>query len=59
MEDGETIGVAALREGKEELYVTIVRGKILSSHDVGKFRLFIYEVDSMRNVTIAVVLRNT
>ena len=42
----ETVGIAALREGMEELKIVILRGQILHSFTTEKFDLILYEVES-------------
>ena len=42
----EDVEAAAVREGKEELRISIVQGKEVSSFDSGNFRLHVYEVCS-------------
>ena len=42
----EDVEAAAVREGKEELEISIVQGKEVSCFDSGNFRLHVYEVCS-------------
>ena len=46
VDSGEDVEAAAVREGKEELGITIVEGREISSFVSGNWRLHIYEVCS-------------
>ena len=46
VDSGEDVEAAAVREGKEELGITIVEGKEIFSFVSGNWRLHVYEVCS-------------